>query len=75
MKSVLECLSQLHGTGFAYKKSSGGKKNLLEEFPKLEVQMQLKDLIETPEMRDHLRKHFRSFLHYLEEAEPVKSCH
>ena len=44
---------------------------LLEEFPKLEVQMQLKDLIETPEMRNHLRKHFRSFLHYLEEAEPV----
>ena len=42
MKSVLECLSQLHGTGFAYKKSAGGKQRLLQEFPKLEVQIQLK---------------------------------
>ena len=72
MKSVLECLSQLHGTGFAYKKSSGGKQKLQEEFPKVEVQIQLQDLIDTPDMRNHLRKYFRPFLHFLEDAEPVK---
>ena len=46
MKSVLECLSQLHGTGFAFKKHSGGKQKILETFPKLEVQIQLQVLVD-----------------------------
>merc|ERR1711892_1594243 len=36
IKSTLETLSQLHGTGLHFKKSLGGNKGVLEHFPKLE---------------------------------------
>lgn len=75
MKAVLDCLSYLHGTGLAYKKTKGSQQELQEEFPKLEVQLQLHDLIENEKMREHFRKHFRAFLHYLEDAEPVLQKH
>ena len=57
MMSVLETLGQLHGTGLAYKKIVGNcEKDLLKnEFPGLEEQIQLKDLLDSPEMRSHLR--------------------
>ncbi len=37
LKAVLDCLSYLHGTGLAYKHSTGGREVLLREFPRLEV--------------------------------------
>ena len=57
MKSVLECLGQLHGTGIGLQEIVGnGEKNLLkQEFPELEEQIQLKDLLDNSEMRAHLR--------------------
>ena len=42
LKSCLECLAQLHGTGIAYKLFLGGKKELLEEFPDMQEQAQIK---------------------------------
>jgi len=77
MNSVLETLGQLHGTGLAYKKLVGNcQKDLLKtEFPGLEEQIQVKDLLDTPEKRSNLRKYYRAYLHYLEEAEPKVSNH
>ena len=47
MKAVLDCLSYLHGTGLAYKKKVGGTTAALqEEFPGIEVQLQLDDLLQ-----------------------------
>lgn len=64
-------------SGLAYKKIVGNcdKSLLKEEFPGLEEQIQLKDLMDNEEMREHLRKHFRAFLHYLEDAEPKLAGH
>ena len=42
LMSCLECLAQLHGTGIAYKLFLGGKKELLEEFPDMQEQAQIK---------------------------------
>ncbi len=41
----------------------------------METQLQLRDLIESPNLRDHFRRHFRPFLHYLEEEEPELAKH
>ena len=59
MKSVLDCLSYLHGAGLAYKHFVGGREELQKEFPKLEVQLQLHDLISNKSIREHFRKNFR----------------
>lgn len=96
MRAVLECLSQLHGTGIAYKLFSmsaeanlDSKKSneldidiekrqinkLKEEFPVLEEQIQLKDLLDDKKMRTHTKKHFRAFLHYLGSIEPKLERH
>ena len=42
LKSCLECLAQLHGTGIAYKLSLGGKKELLAQFPDMQEQAQIR---------------------------------
>ena len=42
LKATLETLSQLHGTGLHFKKSLGGNKGVLERFPKIEEQIQIK---------------------------------
>ena len=56
-KSILCVSKQLHGTGLAYKKLVGNcQKDLLKtEFPGLEEQIQVKDLLNTPEKRSDLR--------------------
>jgi hypothetical protein len=41
-RSTLETLSQLHGTGLAFKRSVGGHKEILKLFPELEEQIQIK---------------------------------
>ena len=50
-------IKQLHGTGLAYKKLVGNcQRDLLKtEFPGLEEQIQVKDLLDTPEKRSNLR--------------------
>ena len=45
LKATLETLSQLHGTGLHFKKSLGGNKGVLERFPKIEEQIQIKVII------------------------------
>ena len=42
LKSCLECLAQLHGTGIAYKLHLGGAEKIMEKFPKMEEQAQIK---------------------------------
>ena len=42
LKSCLECLAQLHGTGIAYKLHLGGADKIMERFPKMEEQAQIK---------------------------------
>jgi len=105
MMAVLECLSQLHGTGMAYKLFSTSEKEpesqscmnaeeydkefeilrqrnverkrmskLKEEFPSLEEQIQLGDMLDSS-MREHLKKHFRAFLHFLGDIEPKLERH
>ena len=37
-----ETLSQLHGTGLYFKKSLGGSKGVLEKFPNIEEQIQIR---------------------------------
>ena len=76
LKSLLECLSQLHGTGLAYKKKVGGNAHALKaEFPGLEEQIQLDDVLENDKMREFFRTHFRAFLHFLEDTEPALGNH
>ncbi|XP_059096049.1 uncharacterized protein LOC131890667 [Tigriopus californicus] len=70
MKAVLDGLSYLHGTGLAFKQSCGGLKATQSKLPGLEVQIQMYDLIGSSKMRDHFRKLFRPYLHFMEEAEP-----
>ena len=55
--SVQSFFKQLHGTGLAYKKLVGNcQRDLLKtEFPGLEEQIQVKDLLDTPEKRSNLR--------------------
>ena len=38
----LETLSQLHGTGLHFKKSLGGSKGVLERFPEIQEQIQIR---------------------------------
>merc|ERR1719277_1965645 len=72
LKSLLECLAQLHGTGLAYKRKVGGSHHKLkEEFPGLEQAIQLDDIMENDKIYQFFRKHFRAFLHYLEDTEPA----
>ena len=42
LKSCLECLAQLHGTGLAYKLHIGGTDKILKQFPNMEEQAQIK---------------------------------
>merc|ERR1711892_860325 len=70
IKSTLETLSQLHGTGLHFKKSLGGNKGVLEQFPKIEEQIQIKDILKNQENRKFLRTHFCAFIRYLEETDP-----
>ena len=71
LKSLLECLAQLHGSGLAYKNKVGGNHQKLKaEFPGLEEQIQLSDILDDEEMHQFFRQHFRAFLHYLEDTEP-----
>ena len=41
---IAETLSQLHGTGLYFKKSLGGNKGVLEKFPNIEEQIQIRKL-------------------------------
>lgn len=70
MKAVLDGLSYLHGTGLAFKQSCGGLKAIQAKLPGLEVQIQMYDLIGNSKMREHFRKLFRPYLHFMEETEP-----
>lgn len=49
--------------------------DLQSAFPGIEVQLQLRDLIEAGPMREHFKKHFRAFLHFMEEEEPALAKH
>merc|ERR1711892_637776 len=70
IKSTLETLSQLRGTGLHFKKSLGGNQGVLEQFPKIEEQIQIKDILKSQESRTFLRQHFCAFIRYLEETDP-----
>ncbi len=56
-------------------KMGGTTKQLKDEFPGLEEQIQLNDLFENAQMHEFFRQHFRAFLHYLEETEPALGNH
>eukprot|EP00096_Caligus_rogercresseyi_P007282 TRINITY_DN250_c0_g4_i1.p1 TRINITY_DN250_c0_g4~~TRINITY_DN250_c0_g4_i1.p1 ORF type:complete len:526 (-),score=116.81 TRINITY_DN250_c0_g4_i1:519-2096(-) len=74
--SCLDCLSQLHGTGLAFKNSVGGQRgDFLRECPKLEEQIQLNDLLENDELKDFFRRCYKPFLHFLEIKEPALKSH
>jgi thiamine kinase-like enzyme len=57
------------------KKVGGSRSQLKDEFAGLEEQIQLSDVLESDKIQEFFRQHFRAFLHYLEEAEPVLSSH
>lgn len=42
LRSTLETLAQLHGTGLAYKQHLGGNQAVLDRFPSIEEQIQIK---------------------------------
>ena len=46
LKSCLECLAQLHGTGLAYKLHVGGASKIMEKFPHMEEQAQIKVIVD-----------------------------
>jgi len=70
LKSCLECLAQLHGTGIAYKLFLGGKKELLEEFPDMQEQAQIRDVLDKRDTRKCVRRNYLPFLKYLEISDP-----
>ena len=43
---------------------------MLERFPKIEEQIQIKDILKNQENRTFLRQHFCPFIRYLEESDP-----
>ena len=62
--------------GLAYKRKVGGSHHKLkEEFPGLEQQIQLDDVMENENIRQFFRQHFRAFLNYLEDTEPALTNH
>ena len=62
--------------GLAYKRKVGGShEKLKEEFPGLEQQIQLNDVMENEKIQEFFRQHFRAFLHYLEDTEPALKNH
>ena len=88
LKAVLDGLAYLHGTGLAYKHAvtpEGGKvekegrKQMLEDFPGLEEQIQLSDLFARDpaqadsawRMRSRFRAHFRAYLHFMSAVHPA----
>uniref|UniRef100_A0A0K2T6X4 CHK kinase-like domain-containing protein n=1 Tax=Lepeophtheirus salmonis TaxID=72036 RepID=A0A0K2T6X4_LEPSM len=75
--SCLDCLSQLHGTGMSFKQTlgSGTRKDFLREFPKLEEQIQLQDLLDNDELKSYFRRCYKPFLHFLEAKEPNLKSH
>jgi len=70
LKSCLECLAQLHGTGIAYKLSLGGKKELLAQFPDMQEQAQIRDVLDKRDTRKCVRRNYLPFLKYLEISDP-----
>merc|ERR1719430_1773681 len=70
LKSCLECLAQLHGTGMAFKLHQGGVDEVLALFPKMSEQAQLQDILEKRETRKCIRRNFLPFLKYLEICDP-----
>ena len=62
--------------GLAYKHKVGGSHHQLkDEFPGLEEQIQLSDILGNEKMHQFFRQHFRAFLHYLEDSNPALSYH
>ena len=57
------------------KKVGGSHQELKSEFPGLEEQIQLDDVLENDKMREFFRAHFRAFLHFLEDTEPTLGNH
>ena len=53
----------------------GSHHQLKNEFPGLEEQIQLDDVLENNKIREFFRQHYRAFLHYLETTEPTLSNH
>jgi len=70
LKSCLECLAQLHGTGLAYKHEVGGVQAVLARFPGLEEQAQIKDILDKRDTRKCVRRNFLPFLKFLEVSDP-----
>jgi len=70
LKSCLECLAQLHGTGMAFKLQQGGVDQVLAEFPNMSEQAQLQDILEKRETRKCIRRNFLPFIKYLEVSDP-----
>ncbi len=65
-----------HFGNSAFRHSLGGQLSSLQAaFPGLESQLQLRDLVERADMREHFRGHLRAFLHFLEEEEPMLERH
>jgi len=71
LKSCLECLAQLHGTGLAYKAHLGGKNKVLAQFPDMSEQAQLEDILKQRETRKCIRRNFLPFIKYLEISDPA----
>ena len=53
----------------------GSHHKLKEEFPGLEQQIQLDDVMENEKIHQFFRQHFRAFLNYLEDTEPALTNH
>jgi len=70
LKSCLECLAQLHGTGLAYKLHVGGIKQIMKEFPEMEEQAQIKDVLDKRDTRKCIRRNYLPFLKYMEISDP-----
>ena len=74
--SFTVCSLKLQFLGLAYKRKVGGShEKLKEEFPGLEQQIQLNDVMENEKIQEFFRQHFRAFLHYLEDTEPALTNH
>ena len=86
LKSSLECLAQLHGTGIAFKINIGGTEEIMKRFPDMEEQAQIKvrecnnnsvhfiislqDILDKMETKKCVRRNYLPFLKYLEISDP-----
>jgi len=80
LKSCLECMAQLHGTGLCFKqnnkqadKDSEKGADLKAMFPNLNEQAQIQDTLQDKDNKKSIRRNLKPFLKFLEIKDPSLS--